>query len=91
VDTVLLSAQDFDFGEFQEIPFSSPQTLFDYDLVLWDLRWLCFNYHFDTLEKYSGWAEPKQVVFREGLKRKIILDRERRIKEVEHLLCSGEH
>lgn len=89
MDTIVLAGQDFDYGDFREISFSSPQTLFDFDIVLWDLRWLCFSYRFETLEIYPDWAEPKRLMFRDGLKQKILSDRERRISEIERLLDMG--
>lgn len=89
METIILAGQDFDYGDFREISFSSPQTLFDFNLVLWDLRWLCYSYRFDRLESYPDWAEPKRLMFREGLKQKILRDRERRISEIEHLMDKG--
>jgi hypothetical protein len=89
VETIILAGQDYDYGDFREISFSSPQTLFDFDLVLWDLRWLCYGYRFETIERYPDWAEPKRLIFRDGLKQKILSDRERRISEIEHLMDMG--
>ncbi len=89
MDTVLISAQDYDYGDFKEIPFPSTQTLFDFDLVMWDLRWLCYGYRFNDLDGNRYQAEPTRIEFCDGLRHKIIRDRERRIVEIENLMARG--
>lgn len=78
--------ESVDCGDFQAFGFASNQSLLEFDLVVWEMFWLDFDY---KSIRQPDKMEPQSVNIYGDEVRRLISDRKRRLREFEWLMQTG--
>lgn len=78
--------EESDWGDFKIFGFASDQALFDFDLVLWNVWTLRFDYR---KTNFVGFSERQNYLYGEHEFQRIIRDRARRHREIDWLMQAG--